>query len=358
MKTKIIIFSITLVLIVSVALKLKSNQELVEQKVYRVDPDKKVQVQAETVISRQLDRTFNYTGTFVPNKEIMLIPQAHGQVKGVFFNEGDQIKQGDLLLQIDDELLQAQYISAEATYQISKRNFERYEKASESDGVSKMQFDDYRLKFKNAESQLKQLDKQIRLSRITAPFSGTITLKDAELGSVVGTTPIGRLTDLTRLKLEISVPENEIVLFHEGDGAEVSSDVFPGKTFQGSVAYVAERADESHNYLVKVTIPNKDFALKAGMYGTVSFSRDLSNNALAVPRTAILGSAKNPQVFVVKNDVATIRTIQTGRTTGELVEVVSGVEDGEVVITSGHINLKDGSKVEVQQRKALALVKK
>lgn len=358
MKTKIIITGITLLLVAAVTIKLKSNKAEVDQKIYRADPNRKIQVQAQAVVKRHLNKMFSYTGTFAPDKEIMLVPQTHGQVKGIFFNEGDHVKQGDLLMQIDDELLQAQYIAAEATFQISKRNFERYEKASESDGVSKMQFDDYRLKFKNAESQLKQLDKQIKLSKLTSPFSGTITMKDVEIGSVVGTAAVGRLTDLTHLKLEVNVSENEIVHFHKGDYAEISSDVLPGKIFEGKIAYVAERADDSHNYVVKVSIPNKDFALKAGMYGTVSLNKGLSEEALTVPRSALLGSAKKPQVFVVKNGIANIRSIETGRATSDVVEIISGIENGEVVITSGHINLSDGSKVDVQASKDLALVEK
>lgn len=249
---------------------------------------------------------------------------------------------------IDDELLQAQYASAEANYTTAKRNLERYESASTGGGVSQLQLDNYRLSFKNAESELKQLSKQIRLSKLEAPFAGTITFKDVEKGSVVGNGAVARVTDLSQLKLEISVPEREIKMFREGSVISITTDVYPDKTFKGKVEYVAQRADDAHNYVVKVLLKNNSATpLKAGMYATASLSTDVAKSSIVVSRAALLGSAKNPQVFVVKNNVVTLKSIQTGASNGNSVEVVSGLEAGELIVTTGQINLTEGSKVEI-----------
>jgi RND family efflux transporter MFP subunit len=328
-----------------------SNQQTVQEKVYRPDANKKVLVKAQAVTPKDLDRTFTYTGTFRPFKEVMLMPQAQGKVTGLYFEEGSAIPEGKLLVQIDDELLRAQYIAAEASYETAKRNFERYEKASESEGVSKMQYDSYWQQYKNAESQLKQLDKNIRLSKIIAPFAGTITQKDVEIGSVVNTSnAIGRLTDLSQLKLEIAVPEKEIYLFQEGENATIQTDLYPGHNFTGKIDYVSDRADDSHNYTVKILIKNnKANELKAGMYGTAMMNKDLQASTLIIPRSALLGSAKNPQVFVVQNDTASLRNIQTGSSNGLEIEVINGLKAGEVVVVSGQINLSNGSPVSITQ---------
>jgi RND family efflux transporter MFP subunit len=279
----------------------------------------------------------------------MLIPQSEGEVTGVYFEEGASVQQGKLLLQVDDEMLRAKYIAAQATYETAKKNFERYEKASESDGVSKMQYDSYWQQYKDAESQLKQLDKNIRLSKLTAPFSGTITLKDVEIGTVVDKkSNIGRLTDLSQMKLEIAVPENEITLFGEGEQIAIETDIYPTQTLTGKIDYVADRADDSHNYTVKVLLKNnKNAELKAGMYGRAIVSKDLHKATLVVPRSALLGSAKNPQVYVIDNGIAMLREIHTGGSNGVEVEVIDGLKQGEQVVTNGQINLSNGSKVEV-----------
>jgi len=351
MKTKFIIISTATILLLSVGFKLESNKRLVEEKVYRPDVNKKVMVEAESVSLKRFDKPFSYTGTFAAFREVMLIPQVHGEVKTVSFEEGDLVREGKTLVQIDDDLLQAQYVAAEASYQTAKRNLERHESAAGSGGVSKLQLDNYNLNLKSAESQLKQLSKQIDLSRMTAPFTGTITLRDVEPGSVVGGSPIARITDLTQLKLEISVPEKEIMLFKEGESAQITTDIYPGQVISGKIEHVADRGDNAHNYTVRVLIKNAGAnTLKAGMYGTVIVSKDLSRQSLIIPRSALLGSAKNPQVFVIENEKAVLKDIKTGHTKNESIEVLSGLKENDVVVTTGHINLTNGSNVTVANK--------
>jgi RND family efflux transporter MFP subunit len=349
MKTKVIIISIAIVLVVAATFKLKSNKHIVEANIYRPDPEKKVLVQAYVAELKSFEKTFSYTGTFAPFREVMLVPQLHGEVDGIYFNEGDQVNEGKLLVQIDDDLLQAQFISADASYKNAKRNLERHNVASQSGGVSRIQLDNYELNLTNAEAQRKQLAKQIELSRITAPFSGTITLRDVEPGSVVGSSPVARITDLSQLKLEISIPEKEVMLFKEGETAGIQTELYPGKTLFGKIEYVADRGDEAHNYAVRILIKNTEPStlLKVGMYGTALMNKGLKQQALVIPRAALLGSAKNPQVFIVKNNKAILQNIQTGRSNNEYVEVLQGIQQGDEVVTGGHINLADQSNVQV-----------
>ena len=351
MKTKVTIISIAIVLVVAATFKLKSNKHVVEANIYRPDPEKKVLVQAYVAELKSFDKTFSYTGTFAPFREVMLVPQVHGEVDGIYFNEGDLVNEGKLLVQIDDDLLQAQFISADANYKNAKRNLERYENASQGGGVSKIQLDNLELNVTNAEAQRKQLAKQIELSRITAPFSGTITLRDVEPGSVVGTGPVARITDLSQLKLEISVPEKEVMFFNEEETVSIQTDLYPGKTLFGKIDYIAARGDEAHNYAVRVLIRNTDPStqLKAGMYGTAVIKKRLDQQILVIPRVALLGSAKNPQVFVVKNDQAILQNIQTGRSNSEFIEVLQGLQQGDEIVTGGHINLADKSNVQVSR---------
>ena len=349
MTKKIVIAIVALLVIALAAVKLFSNQQTVEEKVYRPDANKKILLKAQAVTPKDLDKTFTYTGTFRPFREVMLTPQVEGRVTALYFEEGSVIPEGKLLVQIDDELLRAQYISAEASYETARRNFERYEKASESEGVSKMQYDNYWQQYKNAESQLKQLDKNIRLSKIIAPFAGTITQKNVETGSVVDPKgSVGRLTDLSQLKLEIAVPENEIYLFKEGENATIQTEIYSGQSLTGKIDYVSDRADDSHNYTVKILLKNSHAKeLKAGMYGRAVMSKDLQAATLTIPRSALLGSAKNPQVYIVESDKAVLRDVVTGNSNGLEIEVVNGLKSGEVVVVSGQINLSNGTPVTI-----------
>ncbi|HJW28614.1 MAG TPA: efflux RND transporter periplasmic adaptor subunit, partial [Saprospiraceae bacterium] len=323
----------------------------VEDKIYRPDLSKKVLVEADTVTSRVFQKTFSYTGTFLPNKEAMIIPQLQGQVRSIHFDEGELVHEGKLLVQMDDDLYQAQRLGAEANFQTAERTAARYDNAQGSGGVSGLQVDNSKLTVKTTESQLKQINKQISMSRITAPFTGTITMRDVEVGSVIGGRPIAQITDLSRLKLEIFVPEKEVIHCHLGDPIAIETNVYPGLSLTGHIDYIADRGDNAHNYLVRIVVVNnfKAITLKAGMYGTAILNKDLADHALAIPRTALLGSAKSPQVFVIEQDSAVLKDIQIGQVNDEFVEVLSGLHQGDVVITSGHINLSNGSGVQVAQ---------
>jgi RND family efflux transporter MFP subunit len=349
MKTKIITVVAAVLLLGAAGFKLKTNKNTVEANIYRPDHDKKILVQAEAAQLKKFDRTFSYTGTFAPYREVMLIPQVHGEVDGIYFNEGDVVRKGKLLLQIDDDLLQAQYVAADANYWNAKRNLERYQNASLSGGVSKIQLDNLQLSLINASAQRSQLAKQLALSKITAPFDGTITLRNVEPGSVVGANAVARITDLSKLKLEIAVPEKEVSLFQEGGIASVKTEVHPDEVLQGTVDYVSKRADEAHTYTVRILIDNTDtsLALKAGMYGTASIQNGAEGQSLVIPRAALLGSAKNPQVFITKNNTAMLCEIQTSRANHDYIEVLYGLQPGDTVVTSGHINLAHGSPVQV-----------
>lgn len=347
MKTKVIITLVVSILLMTVTLALRSNKRTVEENVYRPDAKRKILVQACTVSMKPLNKLFTYTGTFEPYREVMVVPQISGEVVGVYFNEGDYVHKGKRLVQLDDELLQVQYVAAKTSFEVAGRNIERYTGASAGGGVSEIQLDNYRLAFRNAESQLKQLDKQIRMSRIEAPFSGIVTLRDVEIGSIASRNPLARITDLTKVKLEIDVPEREVALFREGESAYVTTDLYPGVVFTGKIAYVSSRADNAHNYEVKILVDNSKSSqlLKAGMYGTASLGKLLNGAALSVPRTALLGSAKNPQVFLIENSRVKLQRIQVGQRTDDAIEVISGIKAGDIVVTTGHINLSEGSYV-------------
>jgi len=348
MKTKIIIASVALLLIVGTTMKLKSNKRIVESNLYHPDTTQRILVHAGTAELKNLEGTFTYTGAFAPNREVNLIPQAHGQVTGIFFEEGDYVKAGKLLVQVDNDLLMAQEAAAEASYQTAQRTLQRNESAAASGGVSGAQLDNLRLNAEQALSQLKQLRKQIAMCRLEAPFSGTITFRDVEPGSLAGNGPVARVTDLSQLKLEISVPEKEIGMFREGDYASVTNDLYPDKAFRGRISYVAERAGSAHSYLVRIVVPNTDnrLVIRAGMYGTVTINKNLTTSLL-IPRIALLGSAKNPQVFIIRDSAVALVNIRTGRSNLSSIEVEQGLRAGDLVVTSGHINLAAGSKVAI-----------
>ena len=189
-------------------------------------------------------------------------------------------------------------------------------------------------------------------TRIKAPISGYINKKFIEVGSIITGMPATELFEIvnvSKLKLNVSVNESQVASLKVGSSTKVSASVYPDKTFDGKITFIAAKADASLNFPVEIEITNnasKD--LKAGMYGTAAFASKQQKQSLKiVPRNAFVGSVSSNQIFVIENGTAKLKTVTAGRILGDKVEILNGLNEGETVIITGQINLQDGSSVEV-----------
>src|SRR5690606_27803996 len=171
-----------------------------------------------------------------------------------------------------------------------------------------------------------------------------------EPGSVLSPgTQLFEIVDVSRLTLDVAVPELQVVSLHTGDAVAIKAGVFPDKTFSGKIAFIAPKADANLNFPVKIAVTNDaGNALKAGMYGTAQFEFAQQATAILIPRTAFIGGVSSNQVFIVDgNQTASVRNVVAGRILGDKVEVLQGLAAGEQVVISGQINLTDGTKVNI-----------
>jgi RND family efflux transporter MFP subunit len=161
-------------------------------------------------------------------------------------------------------------------------------------------------------------------------------------------TAMFEIVNVSKLKLTVSVNEAQVASLKLGNTVNVTSSVFPDKSFSGRITFIAAKADESLNFPVEIEIQNNaDKSLKAGMYGTANFGSKQKQQLKVVPRNAFVGSVSSNQVFVVENGVAKLKKVTSGRILGEQVEIVDGLSDGDTVIITGQINLQDGNAVEI-----------
>lgn len=331
--------------------KLTENKEIVESRVTHNDPNKAFLVRTHTVTGSAFTENISAVGTFEPVREVTVVSQANGEIRTVNFELGDHVKAGQVLATVDKDILSAQYEAAKANFENSKSNLERYEKASASEGIPQIQIDQARLGVKSAESQMKVLAKQLEHTTITAPFSGIITTKNIELGSTLGAgAKVATITDISSLKLTVQIPEKEIGSFNTGNSIDVLCDIYQGEAFTGKIVMVGAKADRAHNYPVQIEVKNStDKPLKAGMYGSVA-SADVKSNALLVPKKALVGSEKDPEVYVVTDGKANLRKITISSSNTDMYLVSSGLKEGDVVVTAGQINLTDATPVTIAQK--------
>lgn len=333
-------------LVALVAFTLTNNKKEVEAKVYHPDVNTAVVVQVDTVKTTAFEQSTSFTGSFSPNREVTIGSETSGKVIKVNVQEGDFVKSGSLIAQLDNGLLQAQLHSAQASYDKAAGTLARYEQAPS--GVTTLQMDNAKTDILTTNAQIEQLRKQISQYTILAPFSGIVTSRNFDLGAIVSPgAQMATLTDISALKLEINVPEKNISQFHNGQAINVTSDVYPGTSFTGKVDMVAAKADAAHNFTVKILVSNSKSTLKSGMYGSVVLDHHVSASALTIPRSALIGSSIKPQVYVLEDGVAKLTDIELGSGNETRIEVIQGLKPGELVVSGGLVNLSNGSKVTV-----------
>ncbi|HTR80381.1 MAG TPA: efflux RND transporter periplasmic adaptor subunit [Bacteroidota bacterium] len=345
-KTKVIAGAIiVLALIVAVLLNNKSKMQAKSEN----DIAKFLPVTLATVEKKQLSEDFTLTGTIAANNDVAVLSETDGRVTKVFVEIGDHVKAGEVLVQLDDEMKKANYDAAEVSYEKMKKDLERYTKMFKEGSVSDIQLETAKLGYQSAEAQYIIARRQYNDAKIKTPISGIVTSRPVGVGATVQkNNVIANVVDISTLKVKLNVAEEDAFKLKVGDPVDVSTDVYPGITFRGTIETISDKADEAHTYPVQIKLANNaTHPLKAGMFGRVSFISITSGKVLAIPREALLGSTKNAQVFVVDQGVAHLRDLVVGAEVGTNLEVLSGVKEGEQVVLSGQNNLKDNVAVTV-----------
>lgn len=306
-------------------------------------------VSVANVGKMQLSESLSLTGTIAANVDVAIVAETQGRVVGVNAQVGDFKRAGATLVHIDDELRKAEYMKAEVNYERAKKDADRFSKLRDENAATEWQKENAWQGYKIAEAEYIRARKAYRDTKISSPIAGVVTARPVDIGTMVQPgMVVANVVDISKLKVKLNVAEQDVFKLKAGDPVEVTTDVYPGVKFEGTIASISAKADESHMYPVEITLPNsKQNPLKAGMFGRVNFVSMKSSNAIAIPREALVGSIKNPQVFVVENSVAKRRDLVVGDAVGSSVTVLHGLNEGETIVVNGQNNLKDGVVIEI-----------
>ncbi len=346
---KLLFIIVSILLVGLVVMLLVMNKSKNEQKQKQIAVVTSFSVTVQQVEKKFLDENLTLTGTINANRELTVISETQGKIKSIYFNIGDFVGSGKVLVSVDDEIRKATLSTAEASYEKAKKDYERYEQLNKEKSVNDAQLEQARLAYRSADAQLIIAKKQLNDTKIVAPFGGVITSRNVEIGTVVNPgTPIASIIEIGQLKIKVNVPENDVFKLKTGDKVDIVSEVYPEIIFKGTIKNINSKADEAHTYAVEISLNNDSkHPLKAGMFAKVAFKSLSGRDCLVIPRSAIVGSIKSPQVYVAENGFAKLRNIQTGMDYNNNVEVLSGLNQGELVITSGQINLRDNSQITI-----------
>lgn len=351
---KIIYILAAVALVVLAGFRLVANKQKMEEETAIVaQTNTSVSVRVETVKNEIPASNYRANGNFAPFQSLGLSSERGGQVVRVLVEEGARVSVGQTLAVIKADLYSVEMQSAEAAYQTALKDAQRFESAFKTGGVTQQQLDQVNLQLQAAKARLDQAKITVGDTEVKSTINGIVNKKYIEPGTVVGPgVPLFDIVNVSKLKIKVNVNENQVANIKTGNEVIVKASVYPDKEFQGKVIFIAPVADASLNFPVEVEITNnKDNDLRAGMYGSVIFGSESENQTAVtvVPRNAFVGSINNNEVFVVREDTAHLTKIVSGRNFGEQVEVLEGLKPGDIVVTSGIINLTDGAKINIVQ---------
>lgn len=351
MKRGLIIAIVIIVTIGGIAWVLNNNKKKNEAKTAIVaEGSGAVTVRTALVKKEAVDMDFSVNGSFSPIKELNFLSENAGRVTKIYVEEGDRVSKGQVLAHIDAEILNTDRETAEASLQNALKDEARYNSSFQTGGVTQQQLDQARLTVKNAKLRLQASQRRVSDANIKSPINGIVNKKYIEVGAFVTAqgTQLFELVDVSRLKLKVNANESQVATLKIGDQVKIKSNVFPTEDFTGKVTFIAPKADASLNFPIEIQVENnKPNTIKAGMYGTAIFEFPSQAPAITIPRGSFVGSVSSNEVYVMEGGkTAKLRKVVAGRILGDKVEILDGLKEGETVITSGQINLVDGSLVE------------
>lgn len=347
-KTTLFVIVAILAVVSLIGFRLASNKKTIDaQKQPVVQTNVAIPVTVAPVVEGTVSQQLVKTGNLIPYKEADLIATTAGKVTKVNFALGSTVREGTVLVQLDNRLKELSLEATQLSIDRLKKDVTRYNTLLAGNATTELQVNDTKYNYENALNQAEQIKKQIADANVKAPIGGRIVQKDIEPGEYITVGKVlGRVLDVARLKVEVPVNESDVYRLREGQTVRVSSDVFPGKTFSGRISYIAPQGSEEHNYPVEITIDNAN-GLRAGTFVNVDFSQKSNQRALQIPRAALVESIKNPYVYVINGNTVSRRTITVGRDFGDSIEVLSGLNAGDQVVTTGQLNLSEGKPVQI-----------
>lgn len=308
-----------------------------------------VPVVTAMVTNETFTETLEALGTAKANESVEITPTVEERVVGIFFDDGDMVRKGQLLAKLDDS--EAQYLLAEAKagLQEQKKQFKRMRRLAKTNATSRSQLDEEQSLLEIARAKVSHLEARLQDYTIRAPFHGIMGIRQISTGAVVDSdTVIATLDDTSTIKLDFTVPATYLGVLKNGMNISAHSRAYPDRNFQGRVSVISSRVDpETRTLTIRAQIPNPDRLLKPGMLLTVELVKNRSQS-LIIPEEAVILEKDKKFVLTVtpENTVAKIEIV-TGRRSPGKVEVISGLNTGHQVIIKGITRVRPGISVNV-----------
>jgi membrane fusion protein (multidrug efflux system) len=303
------------------------------------------------VRSERVSQKLEALGNARANESVDVSSKTSNIVTAVKFRDGERVKRGQVLVQLDDAQVRAEVAAADAAVTESESQYNRSRELLSTQALSKSSFDQLEATLKSNRAKLAAAQARLEDTVIRAPFSGRVGLRRVSVGTLINPgSVITTLDDTSVIKLDFSVPENFLAALREGLTVRASAPAFPGRAFAGKVAGIDSRVDQAtRSVTVRALLANEDGALKPGMFLNVALAND-ERDALVIPEEALTPEAERQYVFVVADGKAERREVRIGGRRPGTVEILAGLAAGEKVVIEGTQKVRDGSAVRAAEK--------
>ncbi len=302
----------------------------------------KVQVKIAKVTSESIPQTETYTGTVESDVKNNIAPNTPYRIERIYADVGDQVRKGQVLVQLDASNLQQLKLQLEN----QKIEFGRTSQLYQVGGVSKAEYDVAKMQLDVYSTQYKQL---VENTQLVAPISGVVTARNYDDGDMYGGNPILTIEQTNPVKVMVNISESYYKQVYKGMPVDISLDAYEGETFYGKVTIVYPTIDQTtHTFPVEVTITNSEQKVRPGMFAraTVNFG---NQTHVVVPDEALVKQigAGDRYVYVYKDGKVSYNKVELGKHLNDKYEILSGVQSGDDVVIAGQSRLANGKEVEV-----------
>ena len=347
---KILSYTILFCLITIVVLMLLRNkQEINAQIAFAEQKVDAYPVKVEEVKNGTLDETLEVAGILAPVHELMLMAETQGRVMAIYKKEGDWVNKGEAIAKVNDELMKAGLMVTEANYEKAQKDLERAKTLSDGGAITQQQLEGLQLNEKAAQAKYITSKKQVSDAVIKAPISGYINRLFLKEGGMIGAgVPACELVNIRSLKMNVKSDERDVVKISKGQIVQVRAESLKGKILKGEVISIGAKADYALQYGIVIIISdNPDEKLKAGMVATVLFNFPDEDEMPVISRKALIGSSKDPKVYIVDGNLAILRSLSIAQIVGDKLKVAEGLAEGDQLVIAGQFNLRDQMEVRI-----------
>ena len=307
-----------------------------------------IPVRAEPVVRQDL---FAYLETYArleAERQVAVLSRTTGLVERLRMEEGDSVRLGQILVELDPEEADLRLRQSRAQYDEASASFERFQDLHDNKMVSQAEFETARLRFENSKINVEEAEINLAHTTIRAPMGGVITRRLVEVGDLVrGNQEICVVADLDLLLARVFIPERRIYQVRSGQAATIGVEALPGRSFDARIRMISpEVIAESGTVKVTLEVPANGL-LKPGMFATVRLITGRHPQTLVIPKRALVLETEEDDVFAVVDSKVRRVTVELGLIEGGQVEVLSGVTEGDMLVTVGHDGLKDGTAVRI-----------